>query len=178
MQDPGLGAPLTTARTALAQVGATEEEIDQLIASLVLEEAFGSEGSPDEFDRELIEGTLGELPELAGLTPERVSSLGQAFVRTAPDDWKAAHGLAAQAVLEAAWSEGPSPVNHEHVEEALGHLKEELGDANAARAGEAVKRFLTFLHRSKLISKRRLERLGRVVDLAGLRGPGEPGALQ
>lgn len=176
-EDPQLGNRLLTARAALSAEGATEPEVDQLIASLVLEEAFGADAEPDEFDAAFFEDTLGEIPELAKLTRERVTGIGEAFTRTAPSDWKTAHRQAAQAVIEVAWSEGPAPVNHEHVEEALERVRGQLGDADAPRAVEAVRRFLSFLNRAGLVSKTRLQRLLHVIDAVAMDAP-PGGALQ
>lgn len=173
-EDGALAAPLGQARAALAGEGADESEIDRFIATLVLEEAFGyGEEDVDRFDRPFFAETLESVPRLAKLSRAGVEELYGSFARGAEPDWRAAHQLAAQCLLEAAWAEGPEPINPEHVEEALERLRERLPDSERARAGVALRRFLGTLAEAALVGPIRLGRLLDVVDRADS-GPGGP----
>ena len=172
--DAELGPSLSQARIALADEGATEEQVEELFASLVLEEAFGDpEGEADEpFDRTYFDEGLKTLGALAQLTSPRVLELHQRFTASADAAWSYAHKLAAQCLFDAAWSEGPAPMHHEHVDEALEAMHKKLSSADQARAAVAMKRLLAFLHQEKLIGSKRLTRLTRAVELAELGAAG------
>src|SRR5689334_6789782 len=49
-EDEALGPKLSHARAALSAEGASEPEVDHLLATLVLEEAFGYEDAAEDFD--------------------------------------------------------------------------------------------------------------------------------
>ena len=163
-EDEGLGPKLQVARAALSAEGASEAEVDHLIVTLVLEEAFGYEDAAEEFDRPFFEETVDAVPALATLTRVRVQQLEDAFARTADEGWRHPHRLAAEALFEAAWSEGPEPVNPEHVQLALEALKKHLSIADQPRGPVSMKRFLTFLHQQGLVGPARLARLLGAVD--------------
>jgi hypothetical protein len=166
-----LGPLLASSRETLVKEGAEPEEADRFLAALVLEEAFGDDTSVDDFDAEALRETLEQVPALAALTQDRVAGLGDAFVRTAAPDWRRAHELAARALLEAAWMEGPEPINAEHVDAAQETLAEQLGKAEEARGAEALRRFLQFLKKAQLLGPRRLEKLERRIAAQPHRGP-------
>lgn len=169
-QDPRLGGRVVIARSTLLQEGASEGEVMQFLASLVLEEAFGEvddeEESVDTFDVAFVEDSLGEIPALARLTRDQVEQLVRTFERTAKPGWGRAYGLAAQSLVETAWMEGPQAVNHEHVHEALAHLDDELGDSDRAKAGPALRAFIAQLNDAGLVGKARKTRLESVLDRA------------
>jgi alkylhydroperoxidase/carboxymuconolactone decarboxylase family protein YurZ len=162
--DEELGPAQQRARAALAAEGASEEEIETLIATLVLEEAFGYDEGTERFDRPFFLETLEGVPALATLTRERVMQLQEAFSRTAALEWSEAHRLAAGELIQAAWSEGPEPINPEHVLLALEELRTRLPAGERPRAVVALKRLLAFLHRAGFVGTMRLARLSEAVD--------------
>jgi len=162
--DEVLKGPLATAREALAAEGAGTAEVDQLLASLLLEEAFGYEDDPDRFDRDFVRSSLEEIPELAKLTRARVDELVRAFGATAEAGWATAHELAARTLFETAWSEGPQAINPEHVTDALETLGEKFPASERGRGGESLRRMVKFLEGQKLVSPERARRLVGVLD--------------
>jgi hypothetical protein len=177
-EDERLGPALAAARAALAAEGATPAQVEQFLAERVLEEAFDGDPDPDTFDRAGFEETLRGVPALARLTRERVEGLIEAFTLAAAADWEPAHRLAARELVEAAWSEGPQPLNGEQLEQALERVREQLGEAHAARGVEAVRRFVDLLYEEALLGPLRRTRLHAVLDLAaaGAGFAGERGA--
>lgn len=171
-EDPELAPKLARAWAALMAEGASEAEASHLVATVLLEEAFGYDEGVEGFDRAFVGETLETIPELAALTRERVAQLSSEFVRGAAPDWRFAHELAAQCLIEAAWGEGPEPVNPEHVQEALARAEERISAPERPRARVALKRFLAALAHARLIGEQRLVRLGAAIDAAD-RGPPE-----
>jgi hypothetical protein len=165
-EDDALGPALADARRALVDEGASDEQSDELIASLVLEEAFGQqdEDLDDHFDQAFFLESLGSIVPLAALTQERVLQLHESFARTADADWRATHQLAAQCLFESAWSEGPAPINREHVADALDTMHDKLSPADRPRAGTAMKRLMAFLNKAQLVGQLRVARLASSVD--------------
>ncbi|MFZ5470443.1 MAG: hypothetical protein ACOZIN_13480 [Myxococcota bacterium] len=170
-EDEAMGEKLASAREALKAEGATDEEANQLFASLLLEEAFGYDDGADAFDQAYFAETVDSVPTLAALTRERLLQMHDAFARTANPTWREAHQLVARALLEEAFDEGPQPINPEHVQTALERATAELGTANASRAKVTLKRLLFFLHKAELIGALRLDRLSRAVDEAFPQAP-------
>jgi multidrug efflux pump subunit AcrA (membrane-fusion protein) len=162
------------ARAALEAEGASGPEVQHLRATLLLEEAFGYDGAAEAFDQPFLTETLEGVPALARLTSDRVEQLYEAFARTADLDWAFAHRLAAGALFEAAWAEGPEPINPEHALLALESMSGKLADAERPRAPVALKRLLAFLHRAQLVGPLRLERLVKAVDLESAAPAGPP----
>jgi hypothetical protein len=174
--DEELAGPLRTAREALKAEGAEAAESEQLLASLLLEEAFGYEDDPDHFDRELVRSSLEEIPELAKLTRARVEELVRAFGEAAEPGWAMTHELAARTLFETAWSEGPQAVNPEHVGDALQTLAAKLPASERGRAGESLRRMVEFLRGQRLVSAERARRLAGVLDAR--EADGERGGLK
>lgn len=162
-RDERFGPKLAEAASALRREGASAEEIDQMLANLVLEEAFGYEDEAAGFDRAFFDETLEHLPELAKVTRGRVDEWLASFAKTAEPDWRSAYENAARTLLEVAWGEGLEPINPEHVQVALEELS---GRPDAERAAVALKRFLSFLREQRLIGPLRLKRLERAVDIS------------
>lgn len=162
--DETLTGPLRAAREALQAEGAGQAESDQLIASLLLEEAFGYEDDPDRFDRDFVRSSLEEIPELARLTRSGVDELVRTFGETAEAGWAMAHELAARALFEAAWAEGPQAINPEHITEAREALSAKLPSSERGRAGESLRRMVEHLRGQRLVSAERARRLIAVLD--------------
>ena len=66
-EDAQLGPATARARQALAAEGASEDETDAFLASILMEEAFGYEQEVEAFDATYVQETLGEVPALAAL---------------------------------------------------------------------------------------------------------------
>ena len=162
--DEVLKGPLQAAREVLRQEGAGPAESDRLLASLLLEEAFGYEDDPDRFDRDFVRSSLEEIPELARLTRARVTELVRTFCEQAEPGWAAAHELAARSLLDAAWTEGPQAINPEHVTEALESLTARLPTSERGRAAESLRRMVEHLRGQRLVSGERARRLIAVLD--------------
>lgn len=166
--DVRLGEPMRIARSALLSHGGTDEDAEQLFTSLMLEEGLAYDESPDRFAAEFIEETLRTVPALAALDRARVETLAGAFIDAADPSWRRAHELAARSLLEAAWGEGPQPINPEHVADAIESLRGQLGKADAARGIEALRRFLEHVDRAGLLGPQRLRRLEANLSAAAL----------
>ncbi len=175
--DESFGPVVEAARAALEGEGASPEEVEQFLGSVVLEEAFAWEEDPDSFDRAFLEETLRGVPALARLTPDGVDALTDGFVDPAPNEWKRAYARASRELLEAAWSEGPEPINVEHVAEALENIGGQPGDAQRDRGVEALRRFLEHLAQAGLLGPVRKARLFAVLDEAAREDGGEPGPV-
>ena len=136
-----LAAASQKAREALKEEGASDEESDAFIASILLEEAFGYEQDVDAFDADYVKESLGEVPALAALSKETVDALFLAFIQGAPSepDRKAREHMA-RALFEIAWSEGPTSINPEHLETLLDNevVQESRRGAGRARARHRV----------------------------------------
>jgi hypothetical protein len=158
-QETPTAEKLQTARGALVEAGSTEAEADAFLAALVLEEGFGDDEDVDAFDITYFLETLDSLPLLSDLTQDRVAGIADAFMRTAPAEWKKPYELAARALLDAAWKEGPEPVNVDHVQQARDEVASQLGKSEVQRANEAVGRFLEFLRKAQLVGPQRQKRL-------------------
>lgn len=167
-EDARLGEPLRIARSALLTQGGTDADAEQLFTALLLEEGLAYDESPDRFADEFIEETLRTVPALAALDRARVDALADAFIASAEPSWRRAHELASRALLEAAWGEGPQPINPEHVADAVEALRGQLGRADGARGIEALRRFLDHVDRAGLLGSERLRRLQAGLAAAAL----------
>ena len=155
--DARLEAPLAKARAALALEGASPSQAEELIASLLLEEAFGDDREADRFDADFVSASLGEVPALAALTQESVAGLEAAWMGGQKDPVKQA---VVDALLFHAWGEGPSFVNGEHVDAAIAEARESLRNKKQrAQVPETVKALITLLAERGYISPPRQERL-------------------
>ncbi|MGQ0507218.1 MAG: hypothetical protein ACT4TC_18075 [Myxococcaceae bacterium] len=154
-EDGTLGPLVQSAEKSLKDEGASKEEVDSFLASLLLEEAFGYDEGADHFDHSFLEETLQLVPELARLTRERVEALIESFTRSADEGWRRAHHVAANALIEIAWEDGPEPINPEHVENALEVAGRRLGKAESAKAAEATRRFVEWLEKQRLVGAQR-----------------------
>ncbi len=170
MQDEALGDAMRAAREALLREEASEEEAEQLLASLVLEEAFGYENIEVRFDRAFFAETLDGVAALAALTQERLTSLHGEFMRSARAEEQQAHHDAYEALIRAAWEEGPQPINPEHIEAALETLQS--AKPKGISAAGAMRRLLALFHQQGLVGALRLERLLDAVKLWEMENPG------
>ncbi|MBN1206868.1 MAG: hypothetical protein JXB05_18435 [Myxococcaceae bacterium] len=159
-QDPRLAEATAKAREALASEGASEEETEAFVASILLEEAFGYEEEVDTFDADYVAEALGEVPALAALTREGVDALLLKFAqRGASEAERTARSHIARCLFDIAWSEGPAPINPEHmdtlVESEIADASEELQEARL----RATVELLQLLAQQGLIGPLRLTRL-------------------
>ncbi|HEX8437807.1 hypothetical protein [Archangium sp.] len=159
-EDPALSAATAKAREALAAEGATPDETDAFIASILLEEAFGYEEEVETFDRSYVEEALGEVPALAALTREQVDALILGFEKASKDETERdVRARIARAVVNIAWGEGPTPINPEHME---GLFESEIADKPEAELESGLRATVDFLHvlaKEGLIGPQRLTRL-------------------
>lgn len=159
-EDPALAAAAAKAREALKEEGATDDETDAFIASILLEEAFGYEEEVESFDHTYVQETLGEVPALAALTREQVDALILGFEKASRDETERnVRARISRALVNVAWGEGPTPINPEHMEalyesEIAGKPEEEM------EAGlRATVDFLQVLAKEGLVGPQRLSRL-------------------
>jgi hypothetical protein len=158
--DPALSASTAKARKALAEEGASEDETDAFIASILLEEAFGYEEELEAFDHGYVQETLGEVPALAALSREQVDALILGFEKAAKDETERdIRARISRALVNIAWGEGPTPINPEHME-AL--YESEIVDKPEAEMEAGLRATVDFLHvlaKEGLIGPQRLSRL-------------------
>ncbi|WP_205525367.1 hypothetical protein [Pyxidicoccus trucidator] len=159
-EDADLAEPTRKAREALAEEGASEEEADAFIASILLEEAFGYEQDVDTFDAEYVKESLNEVPALASLTKEAVDALFLTFVKGAANDAerKVREGMA-RALFDIAWSEGPAPINPEHMEALLDAEVVDRPEEEQEAKVHATAQLLQALSKEGLVGPLRLSRL-------------------
>ncbi|MBN8231337.1 hypothetical protein JYK02_27885 [Corallococcus macrosporus] len=159
-QDEALSAATQKAREALKEEGASDEESDAFLASILLEEAFGYEQEVDSFDADYVKESLGEVPALAALSKESVDALFLAFAKAAPNDAdRKAREHMARALFDIAWSEGPTSINPEHLETLLDNeVVQESDEVQDARVRATVSLLQTLAHQG-LIGPMRLTRL-------------------
>ncbi len=159
-EDTDLAEPTRKARAALAEEGASEEEADAFIASILLEEAFGYEQEVDSFDAEYVKEALGEVPALAALTKEAVDALFLSFVKGAANEAerKVREGMA-RALFGIVWSEGPAPINPEHMEAVLDAEVVDKPEEEQEAKVHATAQLLQALSKEGLVGPIRLSRL-------------------
>lgn len=160
--DPEAGPALTRAREALKQEGAADEQADEMFATLLLEEAFGYDDEADQFDREFVLASLGEIPALAALTTERVGELRAAFASSGSN--RAVREKVIEALFEAAWGEGPSPINPEHVQSAWDKLSRGQKKPARRERKELLSAVLSQLTKEGLVSGLREKRLNEILE--------------
>ncbi|MFY2563704.1 hypothetical protein ACN469_39280 [Corallococcus terminator] len=160
MEDAELAEPTRKAREALAEEGASEEETDAFIASILLEEAFGYAQDVDSFDRDFVKESLSEVPALAGLTKEAVDALRLGFVKGAPnDDERKVRETMARTLFDIAWEEGPAPINPEHIEALIDAEIADKPEEEQEAKVHATAQLLQVLAREGLMGPLRLSRL-------------------
>lgn len=159
-QDSKLAAATAKAREALTSEGASEEETEAFIAAILLEEAFGYEEEIDTFDASFVEEALNEVPALAALTREGVDAMMLKFSQKgATEAERTARAHIAKSLFDIAWTEGPAPINPEHmdtlVEQEIADQAEEVQETRL----RATVELLQLLSQQGLIGPMRLTRL-------------------
>jgi hypothetical protein len=159
-QDPTLAQATAAARQALAAEGASPEETDAFLAGILLEEAFGYEEEVETFDTTYVKEALGEVPAMASLTREAVDAMIWGFAeKSSSEQERKVRQRVARALVDTAWSDGPAPINPEHLEafyeEHIANGAEEEQETTL----RATVQFLELLAREGLVGPQRLSRL-------------------
>lgn len=165
-RDPEFQKHTDAARTALKAEGATDDQIQQLFATVVLEEAFGYEEDSKHFDRPYVGETLATLEELARIDAPTVDALRQKARKLAPEPAAKVYASTLESLLENAWEEGPEPITPEHVQAALSDLVRVLKPREQNQAYEAMLELLDLLEQQKLVGPLRKERLKQAAQEA------------
>ncbi|MBF5042799.1 hypothetical protein FGE12_10380 [Aggregicoccus sp. 17bor-14] len=159
-EDARLGPAVARARAALGTEGASDEETDAFIASILLEEAFGYDDEGADFDADFVLETLGEVPALASLSRERVDGLVDTYAREgSTPEARTLRERMARALVNAAWEDGPAPINPEHVESVVEGELEGQDEQAQGLALAALVGWLQTLAREGLVGPSRLVRL-------------------
>lgn len=159
-QDPALAQAAAQARQALAAEGASPEETEAFLAGILLEEAFGYEEEVESFDTSYVKEALGEVPALASLTREAVDALLWGFAQKGSSEpERKVRQHVARALVDTAWSEGPTPINPEHLEALYEEHLAEGPEQEREAALRATVQFLELLAREGLVGPQRLSRL-------------------
>lgn len=159
-KEPKLSSATAKAREALTAEGASDEEAEAFIAAILLEEAFGYEEEIDTFDAAFVEEALAEVPALAALTREGVDALMMRFSeKGATDAERTARAHIAKKLIDIAWSEGPTPINPEHMDQLVeAEIADQSEEVQEARLRATVE-LLQLLAHQGLIGPMRLSRL-------------------
>lgn len=159
-RDPTLSEAVTQAREALSAEGADAEETEAFLASILLEEAFGYEQEVDTFDRDFVKETLSEVPALAALTRESVDALSIRFEKGGTTDAeRKTRAAIAKALFDLAWSEGPTPINPEHMEAFIEAELSEQPEEEMDRRVRATVELLELLAKEGILGPTRHARL-------------------
>lgn len=150
-EDPDATAALTRADLSLRAHGASDAQVAGMLATVLVEEAFGYDDEVDDFDLPFVVETLEALPALAALDPDRVEAVREALLQAAPAPRRDAAGRAFDTLVETAWGEGPEPLNPEHALAA----RAALDDAAKAELPPALRA----LAEAGFVGPRRLSRL-------------------
>jgi hypothetical protein len=166
LADDTLGEAAHAALAALKHEGATDDEARALLASAVLEEAFGYAETPDYFDSGYLAETLGSLQRLAVVQEDTVDDWLERFSKAKGAGAQAVRFAAAEAVLLQAFDEGPQPITPEHVDDALDALASRVASNDLTAAANALIEFLDFLHQQGVVGPTRKQRLEHLVVAA------------
>ena len=150
-EEPAAAAALTRADLALRAHGGSDAQVAAQLASILVEEAFGYEDSAESFDLPFVLETFDALPKLFALTPIEIDRILAAFLESGAKPLRARAERLARHLLEAAWGEGPEPINPEHLQLAL-----EDASADDPRL---LAEFLRALGKEGLVGPLRLARL-------------------
>ena len=164
--DAVLGPAAAAARSALAAQGASEDECTTMVAGAVLDEAFAYAADPTEFDAAYLAETLAALVPLAKVTSETLDAWQERFVQASPPGARPLALQVAEALLDAAWGEGPQPIAPEHVDDALERLLSGAPSSEAVAIAAQAQRFLDFLAAEGVVGPERRRRLASIVTLA------------
>lgn len=169
-QDPSMGPRITSAIAALESQGASRDEAEQLVSQAVLEEAFGFAEDPDRFDLEFLGETIDSLSHLGALNQDLVDEWLDVFTKAGKGEQRPFRTKVAETLLEAAWGEGPQPINPEHLDDALDHLADELAEGELPKAAGIMGELLGFLSGKHIVGPLRLARLTDILESAAASG--------
>jgi hypothetical protein len=161
--DAKVAPHLAKAKAALATAGASPEEAGQLLAEVLLDEAFAWDSEPEAFDVALVNETFDTLPALGALDNETVDDLMEAFAKGGASGTQALRIKVVEALFEAAWGNGPAAINAEHVDTALEALSDSVSEKELSLLLQTMGDALTLLHKAGLVGSLRLARLLDVV---------------
>lgn len=164
--DPKLGAKVTAAIDAMVAAGGTKDEALGLVQQAVLDEGFAWPEDPEAFDEAFLAETLESLVPLAKVDTDAVEAWVDEFVKQVDGTARPLRLAVAEALLEAAWADGPQPIAAEHVDDAMDALARSVASNELDRAGGALVDFLGFLSKKQLIGATRLARLTEVAKAA------------
>jgi hypothetical protein len=168
--DAALGPKAKAALAVLEAEGASAEEGTALVSQVLLDEAFGYAEDPTEFDAAYVAETLETLVPLAKLNADLVDDWLEAWAKSGPAAEKALRITVGEALLDAAWSEGPMPIAPEHVDDTIDHLGDTVASADRIKSLEALRGFIAFLAQQQVLGAERARRLTHLVDGA-VHGP-------
>lgn len=169
-RDPKLRPELDQTEAALRELGAEDNDIGAVFAQLVADEAFGTDQDPGDFDSEWFLESLRTLPKLLSLDEDEVMATISKFANATAKDSRMRETVA-RIFLEAAWSEGATPLSAEHLEDALDELQDELGEKEFPRAAIILAEFIELLAAQGLVGKQRADRLAKTARQASVSGP-------
>ncbi|MDX2011307.1 MAG: hypothetical protein SFW67_13995 [Myxococcaceae bacterium] len=166
LADPSTGPRTHAALDGVIAAGASKDEALTLVQQAVLDEGFGWPDDPGDFDVSFLLETVDALPALARVDADWVEAQVDAFVKQVDVKERPLRLAVADALLEAAWSDGPQPIAAEHVDDAMELLARSVASQELERAGETLVGFLTFLSAHGLVGPMRLARLTEVAKAA------------
>lgn len=164
--DPFLKEPCARTRAVLAEEGADAEEIEALVATILLEEALAYDSEPDSFDAEYVAETLNTLPALARRFPEPLDALLENFGKMAQGDARPAQLAIAETLFDITWGDGLTPLSPEHLDTAIEALGVDASPAEAATTFQTLNALLAFLHQEGVLGLLRYRHLQRLLELA------------
>ncbi len=156
---------------AVVASGGTEAEGRTLVQQAVLDEAFGWAEDPESFDAAFLRETLESITALALVDTEAVEAWVEDFSKGAAAPERPLRVAVADALLEAAWSDGPQPIAAEHTDDALEALAASVARTELVKAAKTLVEFLELLAKKRVIGPLRLARLSALALAAG-RGDG------
>jgi hypothetical protein len=162
LADDATGPRTQAALDGVIAAGAAKDEAMTLVQQAVLDEGFGWADDPEDFDVAFLLETIDSLPALARIDADWVEAQVDAFVKQVDVKERPLRLAVADALLEAAWSDGPQPIAAEHVDDAMEHLARSVASQELERAGATLVAFLSFLGGQGLIGAQRLARLTEV----------------
>jgi hypothetical protein len=170
LDDAATGDRVKKALSGIVAAGASEADALVLVQQALLDEAFGWADDPDDFDADFLFETIDALPALARVDADWVEAQVDTFVKQVDLKERPLRLAVADALLEAAWSDGPQPIAAEHADDAMELLARSVASQELERAGASLVAFLTFLSSHGLVGAQRLARLTEVVK-ASARAP-------
>ncbi len=134
LADDATGPRTQAALDGVIAAGAAKDEAMTLVQQAVLDEGFGWADDPEDFDVAFLLETIDSLPALARIDADWVEAQVDAFVKQVDVKERPLRLAVADALLEAAWSDGPQPIAAEHVDDAMEHLARSVASQELERA--------------------------------------------